>query len=141
TSIPVWSKHVELLPVHFGASALASATSLLELRGHRQPALNALGILAAAFETGAAMSIDKTRDRESAPLRNGDSGAKIRIAGALSGAVPLALRVLGGKSRKARQLAALSTLAGSLLTRFAWIDAGRASAQDPNVPLGLSRKL
>src|SRR5439155_7602355 len=34
TAIPVWSKHVSLLPLHFGASATASAVSILQLLGH-----------------------------------------------------------------------------------------------------------
>src|ERR1051325_7084871 len=44
TTVPVWKEHVDVLPVHFGASALGSAVSLLELRGHRSDALNALGL-------------------------------------------------------------------------------------------------
>ena len=34
-------QHAATLPIHFGASALGSAASLLELRGHDEPALNA----------------------------------------------------------------------------------------------------
>src|SRR5437773_4382620 len=36
TAIPVWSKHVSVLPLHFGTSALASAVSMLELAGHNE---------------------------------------------------------------------------------------------------------
>ena len=49
TAIPVWSKHVSVLPLHFGTSALASAVSMLELAGHNEQALNILGLAAAAI--------------------------------------------------------------------------------------------
>ena len=118
TAIPVWKKHVRLLPVHFGASALGSAVSLLELRGHKHSALNSLGLGAAVFETLATLAIDD--DRTDAPLRT----MLPRLAAAFSGPIPLALRLLG-----ARKGAAASTLLGSLLTRFAWVEAGKASAK------------
>lgn len=131
TSIPAWNQHVHLLPVHFGASALGSAVSLLELRGHDETALNALGIGAAIFETLAGMVIEGTDDVESEPLRHGRTGTIIRIGGTLSGPVPLILRLFG-----ARKAAALSTLAGSLITRFAWVEAGKVSARQPAIAAG-----
>jgi hypothetical protein len=130
TSIPVWNDNVRLLPVHFGASALGSAVSLLELRGHRDRSLNALGLGAALFETLVAASLESRDDRVSAPLNHGRSGNLVRLAGALSGPVPLALRIFG-----ARKAAAIATLAGSLATRFAWVEAGKASAGDPQTAL------
>jgi hypothetical protein len=65
----------------------------------------------------------------------------MRAAGLLSGPIPLTLRVLAslsGKDRwRLRRVAALSALFGSVVTRFAWIGAGRISAKDPTVPLRL----
>lgn len=130
TAIPVWKEHVHLLPVHFGASALGSAVSLLELRGHRDSALNALALGAAIFETAAGIAIEGRHDPESEPLRHGPSGRLTFLGGVLSGPVPLALRIVG-----ARKAAAVSTLLGSLITRFAWVEAGKASARDVNVAL------
>jgi formate-dependent nitrite reductase membrane component NrfD len=139
TAIPAWNKHAATLPVHFAASALASATSLLELRDHDEPALNALATLAAAFETWTGFQLEKG-ERTSRPLMRGDSRAVarpsgrdvrsplMRTAGVLSGPVPLALRLIGMKSRKARRVAAAMTIAGSLATRFAWVEAGKKSA-------------
>lgn len=118
TAIPVWKEHVRLLPIHFGASALGSAVSLLELRGHRLDALNSLALGAAIFETVVELSL------EAPSLRKGSSGKLARVAGALSGSVPLVLRLFG-----ARRGAAVATLAGSLLTRFAWVEAGKASVK------------
>jgi DMSO reductase anchor subunit len=126
TAIPVWKKHVRLLPVHFGASALGSAAALLELRGHRHRALHSLALGAAIFESLANLAIEGGDDRVSAPLRT----PLTQLAGALSGPIPLALRLLG-----ARKGAAVSTLLGSLLTRFAWVEAGKESAKDVRVAL------
>ncbi len=115
TAIPVWKEHVRLLPVHFGASALGSAVSLLELRGHEHPALQSLGLGASIFES----------------LPSAERGKLMHLSGALAGPIPFALRLLG-----ARKTAAASTLLGSLLTRFAWVAAGKASAADVHVALG-----
>ena len=126
TAIPVWKQHVRLLPAHFGASALGAAASLLELRGHRHTALNALGLGAAIFETVAAVAIETGDDPESAPLRDGRSGMLTRLGGVLAGPIPLFLRLMG-----ARRSAAVATLAGSLITRFAWVEAGKTSTKNP----------
>lgn len=130
TAIPVWREHVRLLPMHFGASALGSAISLLELRGHRHDALNALGLGAAIFETITGFAIEGTNDRASEPLRHGRTGTITRVGGALSGPIPLFLRLLGK-----RKGAAVSTIMGSLITRFAWIEAGKASTKDVELAL------
>lgn len=130
TTVPVWKEHVHMLPVHFGASALGSAVSLLELRGHREPALNALGLGAAIFETATGAAIEGRTDPQSEPLRHGPTGRLTFLGGVLSGPVPLALRLL-----RKRRAAAVSTLVGSLITRFAWVAAGKASARDPELAL------
>jgi hypothetical protein len=125
TAIPVWSRNVALLPIHFSASGLGSAVSLLELLGHRSRALNALGLGAALAETGIGAWLEARTDPALAPLKEGRSGQITRLGGLLSGPVPLALRLLGGRSPVARRAAAISTLAGSLLTRYGWVAAGR----------------
>jgi formate-dependent nitrite reductase membrane component NrfD len=135
TSIPAWNEHVSILPAHFATSGVASAVSLLQLRDHDEPALNALGILAAAFETWMGFSIERAQGAASAPLRRGPTGTTMGIAGALSGPIPLALRLVGARSKKARRVAAALSIAGSLVTRFAWVEAGKASARDPRPAL------
>jgi len=146
TAIPAWNEHAATLPVHFAASALASATSLLELRDHDEAALNALAALAAAFETWTGYQLERrsrvARAFQPAAGGDGDAGKKaratretpstpsttMRTAGVLSGPVPLALRIIGMKSKKARRVAAAITIAGSIVTRFAWVEAGKRSA-------------
>jgi formate-dependent nitrite reductase membrane component NrfD len=110
TAIPVWKEHAHFLPIHFGASALGSAVSLLELRGHRNDALRSLGLAAATFETAAL-------ETESPMLK---------LAGALSGPVPFLFRLFGK-----RKAAAAATLLGSLMTRIAWVEAGKKNAAEP----------
>lgn len=138
TAIPVWAENARLLPFHFGASGLASAVALLELGGHRSESLHRLGIATSAAETVAGAIIEGRRHPGLGPLKRGRSGWLTRLGGVLSGPVPLALRLFGGRSPAARRVAAVSTVVGSIITRFAWIEAGRTSARDPRVPLGLN---
>lgn len=132
TAIPVWSRNVRLLPIQFGGSGLGAAVSLLELIGHRHRALNRLAIGAAAVETLVGLSVETSGEPALEPIRHGHSGSAMRTGGILSGPVPLALRLLAPRSTTARTLAAISTIAGSLLTRFEWLDAGRESARAPS---------
>jgi polysulfide reductase-like protein len=134
TAIPVWSRNVAILPLHFGASGLGAAVSLLELMGHREPALHRIAIATAAVETAVGYTIESRPDPALDPLKHGWSGDVTRLGGVLSGPLPLALRILGGRSVGVRRLAAASTVAGSLLTRIGWLAAGRASASQPPAP-------
>jgi len=128
TAIPVWSDNVRVLPVHFGASAVGAAVSILELLGHRDPALNLLGAGAAAVETLVGASLELSSREALVPLKQDWTGAVVRAGGVLSGPLPLALRLMAGRSPSARKAAALSTIVGSLLTRVGWLAAGRESA-------------
>ena len=106
TAVPVWSRNVSLLPIHFGASGVGAAVSILELMGHRDRALNAIGIGAAAVETAIGVILESNDDPALDPVKHGWSGDVTRLGGVLSGPVPLALRVVGGRSMTARRLAA-----------------------------------
>lgn len=138
TSIPAWAKHARTLPAHFAASGLAAAVSMLQLGGHEGDALNALAIAAAMFETYTGAEIELDRGRDSEPLRHGPTGLMTRAGGVLSGPVPLLLRLLGGRSKRMRRVAAVSSILGSLITRFAWVEVGKVSARDPRIPVGLA---
>jgi formate-dependent nitrite reductase membrane component NrfD len=137
TAIPAWNRHARLLPVHFAASGLASAVSMLELLGHDAPALNTLGIIAAAVETAAGAVIERDDDAASLPLKETPSGWVTRAGGVLSGPLPLLIRLAAGRSMPARRAAAAVSLVGAFLTRFGWWAAGSASARDPRIPLRL----
>lgn len=116
TAIPVWARNVDVLPMHFGASGLGAAVSLLELLGHRTAAMNALGVLAAAVETVLILVLVR---------RGSSTGSLMHGAEMLSGPLPLALRLGAPHIPAVRILTAALTIAGSLLTRVAWIQAGR----------------
>ena len=135
TAIPVWNENAGELPVHFGASGLSAAVGLLELFGHeRNRALQMLGIGAALAEMWTGARMEGRSRPQLAPLKEGPSGWVTRTGGLLSGPVPLALRLmsLAGKKNSAsfRRYAAWSAVAGSLITRFAWLYAGQVSARN-----------
>lgn len=138
--IPVWNENVGTLPIHFGMSGLNSAVSILELMGHQNHALNRLGMGASAVETLEGLNIELSRKPAMDPMKRGTSGAITRIGGLLSGPLPLALRVAAAftgrrRSRQLRKAAAVSSIAGSLLTRIAWFYAGYISAGNSRLPL------
>jgi formate-dependent nitrite reductase membrane component NrfD len=139
TAIPVWNENAADLPIHFGMSGLAAAVGMLELMGHHKSrALSVLGLGAALFECWEGLKIESQRKPALAPLRHGGSGMVTRAGGLLSGPVPAVLRLmslLSANNRSLRKAAAVSSIAGSLLTRVAWIYAGHESAKDWRIPL------
>lgn len=145
TAIPVWNEHIHSLPIHFGISGLNSAVGILELMGHENPALNTLGMGAAGIETLEGVNIELSRKPAADPLKCGASGFMTRLGGVLSGPVPLALRIAAAfagsrRSKKLRKAAAVSSIAGSMLTRASWVHAGHVSARDWRLPLEIRQK-
>jgi hypothetical protein len=128
SAIPVWNAHRRLLPPHFAASALGSAAALLELAGFQNPITQRLGIAASLVEVVIGAVIELRHRRVDRVLRHGRTGLAIRLGGLLEGPLPLVLRLAFPAS--ARTLAAVSFLAGAILTRYAWLWAGRASSAD-----------
>ncbi len=141
SAIPVWNQNVGDLPIHFAASGTSAAVGLLELMGHRDShALQALGLGAAIFELWEGLRIEGRSHSHLDPLKHGRSGWLTRAGGALSGPLPFALRAISafsGRKRcsRLRKWAAMSAIAGSLITRIAWIHAGHASARNWREPL------
>jgi hypothetical protein len=114
---------------------------MLEVMGHaKNRALQALGLGAAIFEVWEGLRIEGRSRVPLDPLKHGRSGLVTRVGGVLSGPVPAALRIASAfmgerRGRSLRRWAGMSSMAGSLLTRFGWIEAGRASAKDWRQPL------
>jgi len=143
TVVPVWNDHVASLPVHFAASGVNSAVGAIELLGNDNRALNAIGIGSAAVECLEGYNIERRESTAAEPLKHGISGMMQRLGGVLSGPVPLVLRIASlfrGKegARKLRRAAAISSIAGSVITRYAWVEAGHASTRDHRLPLQLA---
>ncbi len=135
TAMPVWNARAHSLPGHFGMSGLQSGVSLLELTGHEDSrALNLLGLLSASMESWETFDIARSDSRALHPLKRGTTGLLVGVGAWLSGPAPVLLRIasllLPGRSRTLRRLAACSGIAGSLFTRYGWVQAGKASAQD-----------
>jgi hypothetical protein len=139
TAIPVWNNNIETLPIHFGMSGVQAGTSLLELLGHTDSrALNMLGIGSALWETWEGVHLESRNEAALRPLKRGASGWITRTGGVMSGPLPLALRLLAGRSRRVRRWAAVCGVLGSLLTRYGWMLAGKSSARDWRLPLEIS---
>jgi formate-dependent nitrite reductase membrane component NrfD len=127
TAIPAWFLHRTLLPIHFGTAGLGSAAGLLELLGHRIPALNVLGVYAAVVETALLiwLSVDKHGLADRAIHEHG-TGWLIRVGEVLTGPLALVLRFFSFIP-----FAAISFLIGALVSRVGWIEVGKVSGSDP----------
>jgi len=127
TAIPAWFLHRTFLPIHFGTAGLGSGAALLELLGHRIPALNFIGFYAATIELALLiwLSIDKHGAADRAIHEHG-SGWMIRIGEVLNGPLALVLRFLGFVP-----LAAISFLLGVFVSRIGWVAVGKVSGCDP----------
>ncbi|MBX3130078.1 MAG: polysulfide reductase NrfD [Polyangiaceae bacterium] len=132
SAIPVWAANRALLPLHFGVAGLGSAASLAVLLAGDSTPLLLLLAAAAAVETLLLIKNEVSgRGRVVlAPLRRGSGATRLRIATLLMGPVALAGLMIG-----AAELSALAFLAGSLLSRYAWLALGRESARDPRAVL------
>ena len=135
TAIPAWFLHRTLLPIHFGTAGLGSAAALLELLGHRIPALNFLGFYAAGVETVLLiwLSVNKHGVADRAIHEHG-SGWLIRIGEVLNGPLAIVLRFFG-----LIPFAAISFLIGALVSRFGWIAVGKVSGADPEAVFAAER--
>lgn len=131
TAVPAWNRHRALLPVHFGIAGLGSAAAALELLGFGAPPLQAIGVVAAGLETGVGAWVELRRhgaaDRA---LRRGRPGLLLRGSGVLAGPVSLLLRLAGW-----HHLGGAAFLLGAFVSRFGWLQAGTASALDPEAVL------
>ena|SRR5579884_2797298 len=141
TAVPVWSENRRLLPGHFVAASLGSASAFLELFGFLVPATQIVGLAASAWETLVGAAIEFRGRAVDRPLRHGKCGWAARIGGTLAGPVALALRIFGGSaSAEGREWAAICFISGALASRYAWLWAGRASTRDPETLFHLQRK-
>lgn len=135
TTIPAWSLHRVLLPIHFATAALGSAAAVLELLGFQIRPLWFIGLFASIVETilWIWLELDKHGDADRA-LHHGSAGRRIRAGEILTGPLALILRLTSFVP-----WAALSFLVGALLSRFGWIAAGRASGRDPKAIFAMQK--
>ena len=139
TAIPVWFTHRRFLPAHFLTSGLGGSSAILELSGFFIPAMQILGFITAGIEIIFEALFAIRRTHVDAPLRKGRSGIAFLVAGLLEGSMALVLRIAWGSHPGGRRAAAICFLAGSLLSRYAWVWAGRVSAKQPDAQFALQR--
>ena len=139
TAIPVWSENRKLVPIVFLAGGLGSAAAVLELLGFLVPVTQFIGIVASTVETLVAIIIELRGRYVDRPLREGVVGWLTRTGGALAGPTSLMLRIFSGHSSVARYVAAVCFVIGALISRYAWIGAGRFSSRDPQALFRIQR--
>jgi hypothetical protein len=139
TAIPVWSRNRVLLPAHFLVSGLGGSAAILELLGFLIPPMQFLGYAASGLETVLGAIFELHRSPVNAPIHHGKVATAFRVAGSLNGPLALLVRFLWGSVPEGRYAAALLFLAGSLLSRYAWIWAGRVSTREVNTQFSAQR--
>ena len=140
TAIPVWSENRMLVPAIFLTGALGSAAGVFELLGFLIPATRFIAFVASTIETFIAVMIEVRGRYVDRPLREGVVGWLTRAGGALAGPISLSLRIFAGHNSLGRCLAALCFIVGALITRYAWIGAGRISSRDPEALFQIQRR-
>jgi hypothetical protein len=139
TAIPVWFTNRRFLPAHFLTSGLGGSSAILELSGFFISATQILGFITAGLEIVFEALFEIRKPDVDAPLHQGRSGIAFRMAGLLEGPTALVIRIIWGSAPGGRRAAAICFLAGSLLSRYAWIWAGRVSAKQPGTQFALQR--
>jgi hypothetical protein len=139
TAIPVGSENRRLVPAVFLAGGLGSASAVLELLGFVIPVTQFIGTVASTVETTIGILIEVRGRYVDKPLREGAAGWLVRSSGILAGPVSLLLRIFWSHSPAVRDLAALSFVAGALISRYAWVAAGRVSSRDPQALFEIQR--
>ncbi|MGH2458297.1 MAG: NrfD/PsrC family molybdoenzyme membrane anchor subunit [Chloroflexota bacterium] len=141
TSVPLWSRG-RLLGPAFLASALASGLSAITLAlsigtsasESSIQTLDRLKLVTIAAEAATLAGFVGSSDRAARPLLDPQQYGRPFIAGALGlGLVIPALAILtpSARGRGSSLLASLCGLLGGVLLRYAVVEAGRASAEDP----------
>jgi polysulfide reductase-like protein len=139
TANPVWNQNRKLLPAHFLTSGLGGAVGILELAGFLVPATQILGFVTAGIETGIEILLTVRKGVADKPLHHGVSGGTLRVAGLLEGPAALVIRAIWHAEPWGRYAAAICFLLGALMSRYAWIWAGRESSHDTATLFALQR--
>ncbi len=135
TAVPAWFTHRSLLPFHFGTAGLGCAAASLLLLGNDLHALALIFWVAASLETFIWLWLMfRHHGAADRALHEGRGGRLLMPAELLLGPVSLSLLAL-----KFPSWAAVAFLVGALVSRFGWIQAGKASARDPEAAFASQR--
>lgn len=130
--VPIWHDARHELPFEFAGSAAAAGGGILAMLTPSEFAAPArrLAIAGAILEVGTAQISEQRLGLVGEPLHKGKSGRYAKASKVL-GLVGAGLMAVAGKKRAGAVVAGGLLAAGSLLQRFAVVEAGRASARDP----------
>lgn len=137
TAVPLWQETRRTIPPLFVASALSSATSLLEmskLDASSRRVVQRLGIAGKSAELIAMFAVEKDACRTESvgrPLKQGLGGNLWKVA-KVATAAGVVTSLMPGGSRTKRMATGLLGTAGSLALRFALFHAGKDSSRDPH---------
>jgi formate-dependent nitrite reductase membrane component NrfD len=138
TAVPLWSESRRALPILFGASAVASMTSVFELMNldeRERRIMFRFGTAGRVAELAAAAWMEqesRRTPRVSKPLRDGLSGTLWEAATACTiGSLVVSALPFGG--RRKRFVGGILGIAGGLWLRFAVFYAGKRSALSSTV--------
>ena len=141
TSVPSWHAAYPEMPFVFAGSALAGSGGLSLLTspvGENTPAAR-LAALGSVLELATMRRMESRLGLVGEPYGDGNAGAKLRAAKALSIAGSVGALTLGRRSKAAAVLAGGMLAVASALTRFGVFEAGVASAEDPVYTVGPQR--
>ncbi len=145
SAVPLWQQGRHVMPLLFGASAVASAASLFDILfdDPNSARINLVfGLAGRVAELAAAHRLEKqasaVTSRVADPLKHGWTGVAWRAASVLT-AASLVTSLLPNRSRKTRIVAGALGTAGSLVLRFAVHYAGVKSSQDPRATFHVQR--
>lgn len=137
TAVPIWQESRHILPILFGASAMASAGSIFDLAFEDPRARRVtytFGTIGRVGELAASLALEYQlrggAPEVARPLKEGVSGRLWKAAACLT-AASLIVSFLPGKSRKKRVAAGVLGILGSLTMRYGIHQAGVASSRDP----------
>lgn len=136
TAVPLWQQSRRILPILFGASAMASAGSLFDmmLEDPRERRITyAFGTVGRVAELASAIAMEHQASKVPAvgrALKSGFSAVLWKTATVLTGA-SLLMSLLPCRTRKRRIIRGVLGTAGSLALRYAVQQAGVVSARDP----------
>ncbi len=136
SAIPLWQEARRILPILFGASAMASSASIFELLFEDPRARRitfVYGLVGRTAELAASVVMERQVSqvpKVAEPLKSGLTGIAWTAASVLT-AASLVTMLLPRQSRKKRIVSGLLGTAGSIMLRFAVHYAGVKSARDP----------
>jgi formate-dependent nitrite reductase membrane component NrfD len=148
TAVPIWARSRAFLPPLFVCTATANGAALCRLalaatgtapeRHPTRAALATVETAAMTAELGLSLANERRLGWIGGPLERGRAGRLMRFARrAVAGG--LALRAARAAGPAAGHVSSLLFLAGGLAFRFAWVEAGKASAEDSEAVVAMAR--